>query len=180
MTAIVDTDIKHFLTITTGGAGNAAAQPDPNASLGKFCSTTELVDATPDNLFDNISGDENAASDVEYRCIVIANDTASGNSWTAPKAWIASEVAGGASIAIGLDPIGVVAKAAQVAAVIANENTAPAGVAFSAPTTKTAGLTVADVPPGSCFALWFRRTAANTSAVNNDGATYTAEGDTAA
>ena len=79
MTAIVSADLKYYLTVTAGAAGNTTAQGNPNASLGKYCSTTAIVDNTLDNLFDDISGDENAASTVDYRCIVIANDTASGN-----------------------------------------------------------------------------------------------------
>lgn len=177
--SIASSDIKHRLTIKTGVAGDANAQADPNQSLGKYCSTTDLVDATLDNLFDNISGDENAASTVDYRAIVVKNGHAT-LTLVAPKVWISSEVAGGASVAIGLDPVGVVASTAVAGTSIANETTAPAGVTFSAPTTKGAGLSVADVPAGSCFLLWVRRTAANTSAVDSDGATYRAEGDSAA
>lgn len=178
--SIAAADIKYKLAVAAA-AGDTTAQPDPNASLGDQISTTELVDATLANLFDLISGDENAVSDVEYRCLFVHNDHAT-LPWIAPKVWIPSETAGGASIAIGLDPAGVSAKGAAVAqaATIANESTAPAGVAFTAPTTKGAGLAVADVPAGSVFAIWIRRTAANTAAVDNDGAVVRTEGDSAA
>jgi hypothetical protein len=177
--AIASTDIKYRLTLKTGSSGEAATQPDPNQSLGKYASTTDITDATLDNLFDNISGDENAASTVDYRAFAVLNKHGS-LTWQAPKVWISAEVAGGASVAIGLDPVGVASSTAILGTSIANETTAPAGVTFSAPTTKSGGLSVADVPAGSGFIVWVRRTAANTTAVDSDGATVRAEGDSAA
>lgn len=176
--AIVAGDIRWRLTTTAGGAGETVAST-PAASLGRAASTTDLVDAALGNLFDPVTGDENAAGDVEYRCLAILNKHGA-LTWQGVKAWISSEVAGGASVAIGLDPAGVVAAAAVMAATIANEGAAPAGVVFSAPTTKASGLNPGDVPAGSGFALWVRRTAANTAALDSDGATLTASGDTGA
>lgn len=177
--SILTTDVKHRLTIKTGVAGDANAQADPNQALGKYASTTDLTDATLANLFDAVSGDENAASDVEYRALAVINNHGT-LTWQAPKVWLSAEVAGGASIAIGLDPIGVAAKTAILGTSVATEQDAPAGVTFTAPTTKGAGLSVADIPAGSGCIVWFRRTAANTSAVDADGATYRVEGDSAA
>lgn len=150
-------------------------------SLGDQISTTALTDATLHNLFDQITGDENAASDVEYRCIFVHNNHAT-LTWELPFVWITAETGGGAVAAIGLDPAGVTPKgqASAQAATVANEQTAPAGVTFSAPTTKGAGLAVANVPPGSCFAIWVRRSAAATAALDLDGVTIRVEGDTAA
>jgi hypothetical protein len=177
--AIVATDLKRRLTTTAGSSGNSTAQGSPDASLGKYVSTTDLTDATLQNLFDAVSGDDNAASEVEYRALGFYNAHGS-LTYQAVKAWLSSETAGGASLAIGLDPVGVVAVTAIAGTSIANEDTAPAGVTFSAPTTKGAGLSVGDVPAGSCFILWLRRTAANTAALDTDGAVVAVEGDTAA
>jgi hypothetical protein len=178
---IASSDIKFKLSITSGSAGNSAAQPDPNASLGKYISTTEITDNTLNNLFDDITGDENAASDVEYRCLFIHNAHAT-LTLVGPKVWISAEVSGGASVSIGLDTnaASAIGNASAQAVQIANENTAPSGVTFSAPTTKSAGLSLADLPAGQCRAIWVRRTAANTAALNNDGATVSVEGDTSA
>lgn len=179
--AITASDLTFRLSTTAGAAGDSTAQGDPDASLGKYASTTEVTDATLHNLFDRVSGDENAASDVEYRCMFVVNEHATLTLESA-VAWISAEVAGGASVAIGLDPAGVVdvdAAPAQ-AATIANESTAPAGVTFSAPTTKGTGLAIGDVGPGQCQAVWVRRTAADTGAVDADGATISVAGDTAA
>ncbi len=161
-------------------AGNTTAGT-PAGSLGDQISTTAISDGTLHNIFDPISGDENAASTVDYRCFFFHNAHATLALQT-PKVWISSETAGGASVAIGLDPAGVTAVglASAQAATIANELTAPAGVTFSAPTTKAAGLAPANIPAGSVVAVWVRRTAANNAAVDNDGATVTLGGDTAA
>ncbi len=56
----------------------------------------------------------------------------------------------------------------------------PAGITFSAPTTKGTGLNLGSLNAGQVRAIWIRRTAANTVAVSNDGATIRVEGDTAA
>jgi hypothetical protein len=176
---IVAADIKFKLSVAAAAGDTTAGTPA--TSLGDQVSTTEITAATLNNLFDDVSGDENAASDVEYRCFFVHNDHAT-ITWIAPTVWINSEVAGGASVAIGLDPAGVTAKGSGTAqaATVANESTAPGGVTFSAPTTKGAGLVIANIPAGSVAAIWVRRTAANTVDVNNDGATIRVEGDTTA
>jgi hypothetical protein len=179
---IVTADLKLKLSIKTGTAGNQSAQPDVNASLGKYISTTEVVDNTINNLFDNISGDENVASTVDYRCVFVHNSHAT-LTLQGTKLWLSAEVAGGAAVALAVDDVvaSAVGSASAQAAEIANETTAPTGVgAFSSPTTKAGGLTLGDIGPGQVKAFWVRRTAANTVAVNNDGATIRFEGDTGA
>lgn len=178
--AITASDILFKLSTTAGSAGNSQAGT-PAGSLGKYISTTQITDASLNNLFDDVSGDENAASDVEYRCYFVHNNHGS-LTWLAPKVWISSEVGGGAAAAIGIDPAAAsaIGSASAQAAQIADESSAPGGVSFSAPTTKGTGLSLADLPPGQCRAIWVRRTAANTGAVDNDGVTIRVEGDTAA
>jgi hypothetical protein len=177
--AITATDILFKFSVVAA-AGNTTAGTAAT-SLGDQISTTQLTDATLSNLFDQISGDENAASTVDYRCMFVHNNHGS-LTWESVKVWIPSETAGGASTAIGLDPVGVstLGSGSAQAATIANELTAPAGVTFSAPTTKSAGLAVGNVAAGSVFPIWVRRTAANTTAVDVDGVIVRAEGDTAA
>jgi hypothetical protein len=179
--AITATDILFKLSILTGTAGNQNAQADPNASLGKYISTTQITDATDNNLFDDISGDENAASDVEYRCFFVHNNHAT-LTWTTVVAWLSAEVSGGASVAISIDTTAAsaIGSATAQAKQVADESTAPATQTFSSPTTKAAGLAIGDLAPGQCRAIWVRRTAANTAALNADGVTIRCEGDTAA
>lgn len=179
--AITSAEILFKYSVKTGAAGNSTVGTAAG-SLGKYISTTAIVDAVANNLFDDISGDENAASTVDYRCMFVHNSNAS-LTLVAPKVWISSEVAGGASVAIAIDNVAAsaIGSASAQADQIANETTAPSAVgAFSAPTTKAAGLSLADLPSGQCRAIWWRRTAANSAALNSDGATVRVEGDTAA
>ena len=178
---ITSTDILFKLAVTTGSAGNSTTQPTPNNSLGKYISTTQLADATLNALFDDITGDENAASTVDYRCVFIHNAHAT-LTLIGPMLWVSAEVAGGASVAIGLDTTAASAVGASSAQAltIANELTAPSGVTFTTPTTKSGGLSVGDLGPGQVKAFWVKRTAANSAALSNDGATFNVEGDTLA
>lgn len=176
---IASSDILMKLSILTGSAGNSLAQSDVNASLGKYISTTEITDATLNNLFDDVSGDENAASDVEYRCIFIHNAHAT-LTLKSPVVWLSAEVSGGASAAIAVDSTAAsaIGSASAQADDVADESTAPApSLSFSAPTSKGTGLSLSDIPAGYCRAIWVRRTAANTAAKNNDGVTIRVEGD---
>lgn len=179
--AITATDILFKLSVVAA-AGNTTAGT-PATSLGDQISTTQITDATLNNLFDDVSGDENAASDVEYRCIFVHNAHAT-LTWQTVVVWLSAEVANGAVAAIAIDDLAASAIGAAVAQAdaIADENTAPgAGVGtFSAPTTKGTGLALGNIAAGYCRAIWVKRSAANTAALDNDGVTIRCEGDTAA
>lgn len=180
--AIASSDILFKLSLKTGTAGNQSAQPDPNQSLGKYISTTQLSGTALNNLFDNISGAENAASTVDYRCVFVHNSHATLTLQSA-VVYVSAEVAGGASVAIAVDNVAAsaIGSASAQADLVTNETTAPSAVgAFSTPTTSGAGLSLGSIPAGQTRAFWVRRTAANTSAVDADGATWAVTGDTAA
>jgi hypothetical protein len=177
--AIVAADVLFKFSVaaaagdTTGGTAAT--------SLGDQISTTQITDATLHNLFDVVSGDENAASEAEYRGIFVHNNHGS-LTWENVVVWISAEVAGGAVAAISVDTTGVTAKGSGTAQMktIANEDTAPATQTFTAPTTKGTGLSIGNIPAGSVAGIWIRRTAANTAALDSDGVTIRCEGDTAA
>jgi hypothetical protein len=177
---IVAGDILIKLSVTAA-AGNTTAQPDPNLSLGDQISTTQVTDNTLHNLFDVVSGDENAASEAEYRCIFVHNAHATLTLFGA-VAWLSAETAGGANIAIAVDgtAASAVGSASAQADTVANENTAPSGEVFTSPTTKGTGISIGDLAAGQCRAIWVRRTAANSAALDNDSVTIRVEGDTAA
>jgi hypothetical protein len=175
---IADADIQFRLS---GGAGNSSA----NASTGGVMSSTAWTGGTLHDLFDAISGDDNAASVTDYRCIYVRNNHATLTWGPNVKAWFSAVTAGGASLAIGLATQGVGnGTSTGVASTIANENTAPApAVTFltdTVATSKGAGLSLPDIPAQSAHAIWIRRVAANTAALSNDGATIQVQGDTPA
>jgi len=180
---IVASDIKIKLSTKSGSAGNTLAQADVNASIGKYISTTEIVTATLNNLFDNITGSRNAASAVDYRCVFVHNSHGTLSLENA-GIYISSQVAGGASLDIAIDNIASSAIGSSSAQAFAatDSSTSPGGAAgaFSAPTSSGTALALGTIPPGFCRAVWVRRTAANTVAVDSDGGTFVVFGDTAA
>ena len=130
---VLESDIE--LRYTAPGAASGNTSPGTAAgSLGRYVSTTGITSGALHNVFDAVTAAENAANDVEYRCIAVLNTDAT-DTWGSVTAWVSAQVAGGATMAIGLDPAGVVNTNSVSAqgAVVPNESTAPDGVSFSAP-----------------------------------------------
>lgn len=178
---IATTDMLLKLSTTAGAAGNANAGT-PGNSLGKYISTTVLSGTPLNNLFPDITGAENAASQLDYQCVFVHNAHASLTA-TNVVAYGTGDVSGGAVPALGVDTTAASALAATGAQAlqIANRTTAPAGVSFTETDfTDTTGISLGSIAPGQVKAFWVRRSAANTSAVNNDGFTIAVAFDTAA
>jgi hypothetical protein len=168
---IVSTDIKFRLS---GGAANA----DPNASLGGAKSSVEIVDATLNNLFDQVSGAESAAGDTEYRCLY-ANNAHATLTLLGAKVWIQTNTpAADTDVAIGLGSSAVNGTEQTVA----DESTAPTGgVTFSAAANEGAALAIGDVPAGQHKAIWLKRVITAGAAANAlDSVVLRVKGDTAA
>jgi hypothetical protein len=178
MAAITAGEILFKYSIVAA-AGNTTASAAAT-SLGDQISTTPWAGGAANDLFDDISGAENAASTVDYRCIFVHNSNGA-NALQNAVVYLSAETAGGANIAIATDNIAAsaIGAATPQAAQIASETTAPSGGgAFSSPTTAGAGLALGNIPAGSCRAFWVRRTATNSSALSNDGVTIAVAGDT--
>lgn len=171
---IASSDIKYYLS---GGAANV----DPNAALGGARSTAGGGLITTDvlnNVWDNVSGDDSAAGDTEYRCIYIDNQNGT-LTLTNPIIWIQSNTANAnTDISIGLGSSAV----DGTEQTIANENTAPTGgVTFSAAASKGAGVALGNLAPNQHRAVWIKRVVTlGASASNNDAYTLIVEGETAA
>lgn len=140
---INSTDMKYRLS---GGAANT----DPLAALGGAASTTDAA-AT---IFDNVTSAEASTGESEYRCVYVKNNhgtlTALGT-----KVWVQTQTpSADTDVAIGLGTSAVNGNEQTVA----DENTAPAGVTFTAPASFAAGLTIGDLTPGQTKAVWVKRT----------------------
>jgi len=172
MTAITAAEIVWRFTTTAGAAGDSTANTTVGTFLGKYAATSAWAGGGTNDLFADISGAENAASTVDYAGLAILNNNAS-NVAENGVVYLSSEVAGGASIAVGVDTTATSAKGSATAQLltIANKNTAPAGVTFSSPTTIGTGLALSNIPTSNVKGIWVRRTAANTAALSNDGVT---------
>lgn len=178
MAAITSGEIL-FKYSVSAAAGNTTAGTAAT-SLGDQISTTAWAGGSANDLFDDISGAENAASTVDYRCIFVHNSNAS-NALQNAVVYLSAETAGGASIAVAADSTAAsaLASGSAQALTVANETTAPAGpLTFSSPTTSGAGVSLGNIPAGQVKAFWVRRTAANTAALSGDGVTIAVTGDT--
>jgi hypothetical protein len=175
--AVTDSDIELRYTIPGAGSGDSQAGTAAG-SLGEYVSTTQIVSGTLHNLFDLVTGTENAALDEEYRCFAVCNTNAT-DTWTAVDVWIASQVSGGAGITMGLDPAGVVpiAQVAAQGAVVVDESTAPGGVTFTSPSSGSP-LTIGDMTLNTAQLIWIKRTATASASLLNDGATVSFSGTT--
>ena len=180
--AISASDILIKLSTTSGAAGDSTAQSTAGANLGKFMASTEMADATLGNLFPDITGDENRVGNVDYQCIFVHNNHAT-LTYQNAVVWVSAQVSGGASVDIALDSTAISdhdSDSAQ-ALTIADKDTAPSGLTFAGTAvSKATGLAIGDLAPGEVKAVWVKRTAVNSAALDNDGATLSVAGDTAA
>jgi hypothetical protein len=175
--ALLATDIKHRLSTVAGAAGNTNVQLTPASSLGKYISTTDLVDATVQNLFPNVPAADVATGRIYYLCLFAYNSGAL--NYQNVVAWLNSQTIGGGDIAIGIDPTAAsaVGAAPAQAVQIADIYTAPAGVVFTNPTTRPDALSIGTLTPGQCRAFWLRLSVAiDTPAINLDNAIYSVYG----
>jgi hypothetical protein len=171
--AILDTDLKLRLS---GGASNTSAA----ASLGGAKSTVAggiITTNVLNNLWDDTSGDESEAGDVEYRCVYISNEHGS-LTWTNPKVWIESQTPStdtSVSIALGTSAVNGTEQT------IGDEDTEPAGVSWSEPSNKAAGLSLGNLPFGEHKAIWIRKTVTlGAGAYDDDAYTIKYSGETSA
>lgn len=179
MSAIITSEIVWRFSTTAGAAGDTTANTTVSTFLGKYAATSAWAGGGTNDLFADITGAQNAASQVDYAGLAILNNNGA-NTLQNAVAYISSEVAGGASTAIGADTTAASAKGAAPAQLltIANNTTAPAGVSFSSPTTLGTGISLGNIPVANVKGLWIRRSAANTAALSADGATFAVGGDT--
>jgi hypothetical protein len=168
--AITASDLKIRYS---GGAANS----DQTLSIGGTKSSVEPTDNSLNNIFSDSLGDESSAGSTKYRMVYLHNGHAtltaqnvriyiSTNSTSTDTTW-----------AIGLAAAGL--NGTETA--VANEDTAPAAVSFTSPSTYATGLAPANIPAGQHFGVWYRRTS-TAGALANDADTTTIkfECDTAA
>lgn len=154
---IITSEIKLQLS---GGSANT----DPTASLGGAASATA---ATGSTLFDAVAGSEAATGDVEYRCIYVKNTNGSLTALSTQIYLPTNTPSSDTTVDIGLGTSAV----SGTEQTVANENTAPTGVTFSAAATQGAALTIGDLAPGATKAVWLRRTVNAGAVAANDSFT---------
>ncbi len=179
MAAIISSEIVFRYSVKSGSAGNTVAGT-ANGSLGTYISTTAWAGGSANDLFDDISGAENAASTVDYRCVFVYNSNGA-NALQNAVVYISAEVAGGASISLAADTTATSALGASPAqALTGTTETAPGagvtGLTYSSPTTSATGISLGSIPSGSVKAFWLKRTAANSAALSGTASRLRARG----
>ena len=169
---ITDTELHYRLSKVGGGA-----QADPNDSIGGAMSTTDIVTNVSQNLFQNVTGAQSLAGFIDYRGIYAYNDNTEALALIGTRLWIETQAAApGDATAIALADEGLNVTIER----LANEETAPAIVTFSAPANYAAGLVMGDIPDEQFFGFWVRRTISPaTSAYTDDTFELEFRGDTA-
>lgn len=169
--AIISAELKWQLT---GGAANA----NPDLSIGGAQSSVEITDASDNNLFDDVSGDEASSGDTEYRCFTLKNTNATISLQNSKLWFTANTTSADDTLDIALSGLGLNTEPEA----LANESTAPSnGETFSAPASKAAGLSVGTVPATQYYPIFIRRIVdASAAAVDANAATLKWEGDTTA
>lgn len=150
---------------TTGFSGIGI----PGNSNGKFMAVNQLQSQAPlDDLFLDLSAQQNASLQVDYQCLFLMNNTVTGLSMNSIYVWFPQNfwTSGGAGIALGVDPTGKVPynTAVPQAVTIPTVLTAPSGVTTWYPgphATFSAGLPLQSLQPQQVVAIWIQRTATN-------------------
>jgi hypothetical protein len=168
--AIVASDLKIRYS---GGAANS----DQTLSIGGTKSSVEPTDNSLNNIFSDSGGTESLAGSTKYRMVYLHNGHGSLTAQNVRIYISTNSTSADTTWAIGLAAAGL--NATETA--VANEDTAPAGVSFSSPTTYAGGLAPADIPSGQHFGVWYRRTTTGPAAADNaDTTTLKFDCDTAA
>ncbi len=159
-----------------GSGGTGATTID--LWLGGIISNTQVTDNTDNNLFEDVTGAEASAGNIDYKGIYVNN---AHGSLTLQNAviWIESNTTSvDTAVRIGLDLAG---KDATMDTIV-NKDTAPdPAVTFSTAANKGAGLDLTDLASGENFGIWVERDVdPGASAVNADTFELKVEGDTAA
>lgn len=149
--AIANSDLSTFYS---GGATNA----DPNASLGGIISNTATAGSI-NQLFDNVTYEQSLSGHVDYRCFYFKNTSTTETLYEAITFIQQNTPSPDGEIEIGLDPAGVGdGSTTGVATTIADEEGVPSGVVFSSPMDVGTGISIGDLAPETCIAIWVKRT----------------------
>jgi len=179
---IVSGDILFKLT---GAATHDAATPtDPNLALGNFRTSVNVVDATDNNLFDDVSGAESDAGDTEYRGVGVLNNHGS-LTLSVGSVWISVDTGNGEDDISYDAETPSASETTGAIQTISDESTGPTGRTWIDGTTKGTGHIFPgagqNLAAGEWFGLWIRRViAAAASAAAAESVTFRVEGDTPA
>lgn len=138
----------------SGGAGNT----NPNFSLGGVRSSTQVVDAVDNNLYDDITRKEALIGKTEYRCFYIYNSHASLPVHGAT--FYIDQYPTITTLTVGFDPAGSGnGTTSGVAQIIPLEDTTPTGVTFEDAGQYKVKLPLPTLKAQQSTAVWIKRIA---------------------
>lgn len=160
----------------SGSSGELVVTIDESELPASDGTITVTIANIANSIFDDISKVESNTGESEYRCLYLKNagTVATVDLIDEIVLFIKTQTAGADSISIGLDPGGK--NTAPTA--VANEDTAPSGVTFTAPSSAASGLAVGALDATDYYPFWIKRTvpaatrtatAANTFVLEADG-----------
>ena len=161
---ILNTEFKYFKSSFGVGLGAAIDLAAP------------IVDASLNNIFDNVSPSEANDGDVEYRCIYVRNENATIDLLSAVAYIDSNTTSSDTTIEIGLGTSG----ANGVEQTIPDEETAPGSVVFTSPADAASGLIMGTISASNGhYPIWIKRTVAATSnPLTSDQFTIAVQGET--
>tara|TARA_R110000868_G_scaffold60448_7_gene184628 strand:+ start:2076 stop:2870 length:795 start_codon:yes stop_codon:yes gene_type:complete len=148
---------KFFIQAGTVGGGGLAVTV-VGASLPTSNASDSITVATLANkLFADVTKAESLSGVTKYHCFALKNAHAS-MSMISILSWIVANTPGADTISIGLDPLTAGTGSVGPTA-IANENTAPSGVTFVAPTSSVDAnvLALGTLTYGLCRFIWLKQ-----------------------
>lgn len=162
--AITSSDVEWRYANPDASVGNQLGQRYPAKSLGGFVSQSVWPGLSLGDLFGDVSGQDNAAQAVDYRCLFFVNRHAT-LAATNLVAWLVDVAGSFTDLAIGVDPTPATPLGTQSPQAVAtvSPTAVPPGVTFSAPASQLDGIALGDIPAGYCRAVWLRRTATNSA-----------------
>lgn len=138
-------DIRFFYS---GGSTNE----DPLASLGGQISSTQVINSSQENVFNNVTLIEADNGMTDYRCVYVKNIGA--ELWRTTVIWREESTQSGFDgVFIGLGSA-IIDGTEQL---VQDRFTAPLNVNFASPDSKESALQIGDLAPGSFKAIWIKR-----------------------
>jgi len=160
---IYSADATKYIIVTVTSASLPATNQSDSITL------TSLTQ----NLFDSVGSAEAQAGSVEYRAVIIKNDSAF--AMNAMLVWIDTNtpfVDDSVQIAIEAPVAGAIQS-------VANETISPTGVVFSLAVNEASALSIGNLVAGSSYGVWIKRTVNPTSSrFANNSFSITVKADT--
>lgn len=143
-------------------------------------SITEIYNGTANNLFPSVSQDALALNSIDYVCLFLHN-TDSRLTIVDLQVWLGTASNSNFSIAVAVDDVGATLATSHTlqSTIILTRYIAPSDVGyFSFPENQSEALSLPDLAPNYCSAVWLQRTLLYSDPINSENITIFVSGAT--